>query len=87
MPISITRHEMVREGVLSEQVGDAIVVANGAVSDALVSGHFRIVATGDCLVRFGEDPADASDGETWYAKSEGVRYLKAGHKVAVDALA
>jgi hypothetical protein len=71
---------------LDEQLSDAIHIPDGTVSEALESGIYRVIATSDCLVRFGSAGiADAAAGEPWFAGAMEVRWCRAGQRIAVDA--
>jgi hypothetical protein len=73
---------------LPAQTGDAVTVADGAVSAGLADGGiYRVVATSACRVRFGSDPADATGGEYWPQGHVALRTVAGASKVAVDAIA
>jgi len=68
------------------QSGDAISVANGAVSSAVAStGIYRIKATSACTIRIGTSLANASGGEPWAIEEKEYRYIVAGEVIACDA--
>jgi len=73
--------------VRGKQTGNAVVVANAAVSSALTSpGLWRVAATSECIVRFGDSSlTNAANGEYWPAGHVEIVSLSDGAKIAVDA--
>lgn len=71
---------------LTKQIGDAIAVADGAVSAALPgTGLYKLSVTSNCRFRVDADPADATGGELGFTGDHDVRYFVQGDKIAVDA--
>lgn len=90
MAIRMTFHgETTKFGelTLDGQLADAVVVADGAVSDPVAkSGIYRIVATTPSLVRIGPDTiTSATAGEHWPQNTVELRRIVKGQVVAVNA--
>lgn len=67
---------------LGPQVLDAATVAGNYTFPS--DGLYRVVATADHTVRFGEASlASAANGEVWKANDKEVRYMHAGDKVYI----
>lgn len=90
MALSITYHgDRPRTGpgqpidALGKQVGDAINVADNYAF--LTSGLFRVRATADHTVRFGDSTLNAAtNGEVWKADDREVRWMNIGEKVYIS---
>jgi len=88
MAISATLKAVQSRDVLEgAQIGTAVAVADGAVSDPLDQGFYRLIATGACRVRIGPDLTDATGGEYWPEGHFETLFIREGHVIAVDALA
>lgn len=87
MPIEITKCSVGARDVLGAQEGNAVTIADDAVSAALPAGFYRILATAACRVRIGVSLSDATGGERFPADLPEVRAVPEGNVIAVDALA
>lgn len=90
MAIRMTFHAVTGkddEAIIYGQIGEAVVVADGTVSDpVLQTGIYRMVAVGESLVRIGpDDLEDADGGEDWPDRTVELRRIIRGQVVAVGA--
>lgn len=89
MSLSITYHgerPLSRPGgaidVLGKQKGDVVAVTGNYTFPA--SGLYRVKATADHTVRFGDASlSSAANGESWSSGEKEVRYLSEGEKVYI----
>lgn len=90
MSLSITFHgDRPKDGpgysvdVLGKQIGDVVTVTGSYTFPA--AGLYRIKATADHTVRFGDSSLSAAtNGESWAAGEKEVRFLRAGEKVYIS---
>jgi len=95
MPITMTRHPFGYRDVIGTPEGNnqewesepRITVADNAVSDALPTGLYRIYASGDCSLWFGNTAtvAEAANGEPWPEGTVEVRSIVQNQKIACKA--